>query len=263
MTSDSSLAIQDIDYVRHIQAVLDELHQMQQTPRLVTSPEELEALEREIRQRTDRLGSLLVGSHLQQALDAAALQAEPERLVRQWPKPLKHDGKVQVRVRTAQGLAVPVWVTYYRRKGQRRAGKRYAGVYAGLVLLGIYDRCTPALAAEVSLLAAMFGSLDEARDVLADRGVDLDSKTMRLIAYRDAARARLDHQIETTTFEDTVAGRRVVISSDGGRIRLREAKRGPKTKKGRRRSTGAWREPKVLIIYVVDAEGKREASFAP
>jgi hypothetical protein len=54
-----------------------------------------------------------------------------------------------------------------------------------------------------------------------------------------------------------------VISSDGGRLRLREPKRGPKTTKGRQRYTGAWREPKVLIIYVVDAEGKREASFAP
>jgi len=37
---------------------------MEQTPRLVTSPDELEALEREIRQRTDRLGSLLVGYHM-------------------------------------------------------------------------------------------------------------------------------------------------------------------------------------------------------
>jgi hypothetical protein len=154
-------------------------------------------------------------------------------------------------------------VTYYRRKGQRRRGKRYAGLYAGLVLLGIYDRCTPALAAEVSLLAAMLGSLDEARDVLAQRGVDLDIKTLRLIAYRYAARARVAEQIESTEFDDTVSGRRVVISTDGGRIRLRETKRGPKTKKGRRRYTGAGREPKVLIIYVVDAEGKREASFAP
>jgi hypothetical protein len=263
MTSESGLASQDTDYVRHIQAVLDELQQMQQTPRLVTSPEELEALEREIRQRTDRLGSLLVGSHLQQALDAAALQAEQEQLVRQWPKPLKNDGKVKVMIRTAQGLAVPVRVTYYRRKGQRRAGKRSAGVYAGLVLLGIYDRCTPALASEVSLLAAMLGSLDEAQDVLAARGVELDMKTVRLIAYRYAARARLEQQIDTAAFEDTVAGRRVVISSDGGRLRLRETKRGPKTKKGRQRYTGAWREPKVLIVYVVDAEGKREASFAP
>jgi hypothetical protein len=263
MTSDSGLASQDTDYTRHIQAVLDELQQMQQTPRLVTSPEELEALEREIRQRTDRLGSLLVGSHLQQALDSAALQAEQEQLVRQWPKPLKNDGKVKVMIRTAQGLAVPVRVTYYRRKGQRRAGKRSAGVYAGLVLLGIYDRCTPALASEVSLLAAMLGSLDEAQDVLAARGVELDMKTVRLIAYRYAARARLEQQIDTAAFEDTVVGRRVVISSDGGRLRLRETKRGPKTKKGRQRYTGAWREPKVLIVYVVDAAGKREASFAP
>ncbi len=263
MTSDSGSTRQDTEYARHIQEALHELHQLQQTPRLVTSPDELEALEREIRQRTDRLGSLLVGYHLQQALDSAALQAEQERLVKQWPKPLKNDGRVKVWIRTAHGMAVSVWVTYYRRQGQRRAGKRYAGVYAGLVLLGIYDRCTPALATEVSLLAAMLGSLDEAQDVLADRGVELDTKTVRLIAYRYAARARLEQQIDKTAFEDTVAGRRVVISSDGGRLRLRETKRGPKTKKGRRRYTGAWREPKVLIVYVVDAEGKREASFAP
>jgi len=261
--SDSGLASQDTDYARHIQAVLDELHQMQQTPRVVTSPEELETLEQEIRQRTDHLGSLLVGYHLQEALDSPALQTEQDLLVSHWPTPLKSDGKVQVRIRTAQGHTVAVWTTYYRRKGQRRAGKRYAGVYAGLVLLGIYDRCTPALASEVSLCAAMLGSLDEAQAVLADRGVELDTKTVRTIAYRYAARARLEQQIERTVFEDSVSGRRVVISSDGGRLRLRETKRGPKTKKGRRRYTGAWREPKVLIVYVVNAEGKRDASFAP
>jgi hypothetical protein len=109
----------------------------------------------------------------------------------------------------------------------------------------------------------MLGSLAEAQHVLADRGVKLDTKTVRTIAYRYAARARLEQQVDTAALEDSVAGRRVVISSDGGRIRLRETKRGPKTKKGRRRYTGAWREPKVLIVSVVDAEGKREASFAP
>ena len=109
----------------------------------------------------------------------------------------------------------------------------------------------------------MLGSLAEAQNVLADRGVVLDTKTVRLIAYRYAARARLAQQIARTVFADTVAGRRVVISRDGGRIRLRETKRGPPTKKGRRCSTGAWREPKGLSVYVVDAAGKREASFAP
>src|SRR5262249_1655150 len=64
-------------------------------------------------------------------------------------------------------------------------------------------------------------------------------KTIRMIAYRYAARARLVQQVERTVFEDTVVGRRVVISSYGGRLRLRESKRGPKTQKGRRRYTGA------------------------
>jgi hypothetical protein len=263
MTSDSGWVNQDSDSAQQIQAALDELSQMQQSPQLVSKPEALEALEREIRGRTDRLGSLLVGHHLQQSLDAADLQMEQDLLVSQWPKPLKSAGKVKVNMRTVQGDTVAVWVPYYRRKGLRRAGRRYAGVYAGLVVLGIYDRCTPALAAEVSLLAAMLGSLDEAQDVLANRGVELDTKTVRLIAYRYGARARLEQQIETTPFEERVCGRRVVISTDGGRIRLRETKRGPKTQKGRRRYTGAWREPKILIIYVVDAEGKREARFAP
>src|SRR2546427_7212480 len=96
------------DSTKHIQEVLEDLHQMQQIPRLVTSPDALEALEREIRQRTDRLGSLLAGHHLQHALDSAALQAEQAQLVHQWPTPLKNDGKVEVRVRTAQGDTVPV-----------------------------------------------------------------------------------------------------------------------------------------------------------
>ena len=91
----------------------------------------------------------------------------------------------------------------------------------------------------------------------------MDTKTIRTIASRYAARARLVPQVEHAAFEDTVAGRRVVSSSDGGRLRLRETKRGPKTKKGRGRYTGAWREPKVLLVYVVHEEGKRDARFVP
>ena len=108
-----------------------------------------------MRQGTDRLGRLLVGYPLQQALDAPALPAEQDLLVSPWPTPRTSAGKGQVRIRTAQGHTVAVWTTYSCRKGQRRAGQRGRGSYAGLVLLGISDRCPPALAAAVSLLAAM------------------------------------------------------------------------------------------------------------
>ena len=69
--------------------------------------------------------------------------------------------------------------------------------------------------------------------------------------------AGLAQRLEAVDLGERVAGRRVAVSMDGGRIRLREKKRGPKTSKGRNRYHGAWREPKLLIVYVVDAEGKK------
>ena len=158
---------------------------------------------------------------------------------------------------------------YYRRNCDRRPGrrkkKRQAGVYAGLALLGIYERCTPALSATVGMFAALLGSFDEAQRVLAEQGHVLDIKTVRLIAYRMAERVRLVQQTSTYAGQnwEGLAGRRVIVSTDGGRIRLREKKRGPRTAKKRTRYKGAWREPKLFIIYVVDEEGRQSHSFAP
>jgi hypothetical protein len=156
-------------------------------------------------------------------------------------------------------------VRYYRRNCDRRKGKRHAGLYAGLVLLGVYERCTPALSSQIGMLAATLASFAETQQVLAEQGVELDVKTVRLIAYRCAKRARLVQGLDSYTWpeQDSLAGRRIVVSTDGGRLRLREKKRGPKTAKGRNRYDGAWREPKLFIIYVVDEQGQQQQSFAP
>ena len=46
-------------------------------------------------------------------------------------------------------------------------------------------------------------------------------------------------------------------------VELGCAKRGKKTQKGGSRYKGAWREPKLLNIYVVNEKGKLEKSVAP
>jgi hypothetical protein len=134
-----------------------------------------------------------------------------------------------------------------------------------LVLLGIHEHCTLALAATVSAWSALLSSFAEVQQVVLEQGVKLDIKGVRRVAYRYAERARVLQQTGQIALAegDTVQGRRVVVSADGGRLRLRENKRGAKTQKGRTRYRGAWREPKLLIIYVVDAHGKLEKSFAP
>jgi hypothetical protein len=106
-------------------------------------------------------------------------------------------------------------------------------------------------------------SFEEAEKALADRGIRLDVSTIRNITIRFVARAKAAQRNESYEFVETVAGRRVVISTDGGRIRIRKNKRGPKTKKGRNRYHTDWREPKLLIIYVVNEEGRMERKFCP
>jgi hypothetical protein len=134
-------------------------------------------------------------------------------------------------------------------------------MYPMLLLWGVQDRCTAAIASEISKLVAMLGSLEEVEQVLSDRGRPLDFKTIRTIAYRFAARARAAQRVGDLNWGETVAGRRVVVSTDGGRIRLRTTKRGPKTAKGRNRYRTDWREPKLMIIYVVDEKGQMDREF--
>ena len=62
---------------------------------------------------------------------------------------------------------------------------------------------------------------------------------------------------------DRVTGKRVVVSLDGGRVRVRRKKRGPKTKKGRNRFHTDWKEPKLLILYVVGDDGRPSQTWHP
>ena len=167
-----------------------------------------------------------------------------------------------VNVRTSRGTTVPVTTPYYREKHARRA-KRRPGLYPALVVLGIYDRCTPKLASDASRAVAMLSSLAEAQAQLRSDGIALDIKTLRSTAYRYAARARAAQQSAACGLLDRVTGKRVVVSLDGGRVRVRRKKRGPKTKKGRNRFHTDWKEPKLLILYVVGDDGRPSQTWAP
>ena len=232
-------------------------------PAIITTPEELEKLETDLRKLANELCGLVVEKQIQYSIDSENGREAQRQILQAYPYKMVDKGKEEVRLRTCCGFEASVRVSYFTRKGKRRGKRRYPGFYPGLLVLGIHERCTPGLASEISLLAGMLGSLEEARQVLAERGIDLNIKVVRRIAYRFAERARTAQRVMELDFGLGVAGRRVVISADGGRTRLREKKRGKKTAKGRTRFRGAWREPKLFIIYVVDAEGKLDRSFMP
>lgn len=243
---------------------LSSLLELANNPLSSSTGEEMEKQETDLLNQVNEITGLILQQQIQHSIDSEEVKKATEQILQSIPFKMINKGKVPVKLRTSTGFDIIVWVSYFtKKKNCRRNKKRNTGIYPGLCALGIYQRCTPALAAQIALYAGMLGSLEEAKQILAERGIDLNIKVVRNIAYQFAKRARLAQQVITMDFASGVAGRKVVISADGGRTRLREKKRGKKTVKGRHRYHGEWREPKLFIIYVVDEKGKMDRSFLP
>jgi predicted nucleic acid-binding Zn-ribbon protein len=85
------------------QEVYERLRELEQDSRRVSSAEELEALEREIRGCTDTLASLLLERPVQASLDAEAQREKEAELIRNRPAKMKNEGCEGARIRTVSG----------------------------------------------------------------------------------------------------------------------------------------------------------------
>ena len=170
------------------------------------SAEEAEQCEEQLRAIADEFFGTLLTPVLQRAVRSAAVGDAASALVRHLPRRMRSDGLETVNVRTSRGTTVPVTTPYYREKHARRA-KRRPGLYPALVVLGIYDRCTPKLASDASRAVAMLSSLAEAQAQLRSDGIVLDIKTLRSTAYRYAARARAAQQSAACARDREAGGR--------------------------------------------------------
>ena len=222
-----------------------------------------ESVERRETDLCDCVGALLakvLERDIQAAIDSERIEEDERELIKGWPKKLKNRGVREVTLQTSWGIAITVRVRYYSGNGKKAKGK---GMYPALRLLGIYDHCTPVTGSEVARMAAALSSMEEARNELQQRGISVSVNAICRIAYQWAQRVRIRLSHEAVQLADKVGKRRVVVSSDGGRVRIRRNKKGPKTKKGRSRYHTAWKEPKLLIIYIVDEQGRRLKESSP
>lgn len=83
----------DDRYAREIASIQRELTELQESRRIVLNPEDLEKLELEIRQLTDRLATALLGQQVQASLDSDEMTEAERELIKNHPKRLKSEGK--------------------------------------------------------------------------------------------------------------------------------------------------------------------------
>ncbi len=175
-------------------------------------------------------------------------------------------GGVEVRVPTLYKLARKARKGRGRKKRRGKRGKKNGqGFYPVLVLLGISERTTPLVRCYVTQAATQSPSFEQACPVVAWLGLDFSKSRIRRISEAFcqvglAARAKqLAHFATGQTPAGTaLKGKRVALAVDGGRLNIRQTQR-----KGRKRKSGwpgyqaDWREPKLLIIYVLDEAGHK------
>jgi hypothetical protein len=208
------------------------------------------------------------------ALDSPEVAGKAKEIIANTPFIRLQSSHETVRITLLGGSRLNVISPYYlvrppkgrgrpRRKGSR--GKGGKGIYPFLDVLGIHSRVTPALAGEVGRLVAL-EPFEEAVSSLRHRGIHLGQKTVSRIANRIARRGiEYRERLKVATCKGycghEVEGKRLVISTDGGRIRTRVSR-----KRGRLRKSGAhgfdapWREPKVITIYEIDDRGHKKKS---
>ena len=159
-------------------------------------------------------------------------------------------------------------------RGGKGRGREGAGLYPELAILGFQEGDSPALSSLVARTAALMPSFAMTQQELAQRGVQLDIKVVHGIVgqvgastlasrTRDLEKYRAG-QLQAGT---ALAGKRVGVFVDGGRTRLRRVTRKQrgqgKHKKQKRRYKANWREPKLLIIYELDGQGRMMPKTRP
>lgn len=158
------------------------------------------------------------------------------------------------------------------RTGKKR-GREGSGLYPELGILGIQEGKSPALVREVGRLTALLPSYEAVQHELAERGMKLNVKEVHGIGQYAAAAALTFRKRELELYRQGKLpaadgrGKRFGAMIDGGRTKIRKSKRKQKgqgkTKTQKRRFKTDWREPKLIIVFEMDDQGRMKKGTKP
>jgi hypothetical protein len=176
-------------------------------------------------------------------------------------------------IRLLGGLAITVLTLYSAPRGRNGKGRgpEGSGLYPELATYRISEGSSPNVQDEVGRMVGLL-PIEQARAELARRGLELDEKAVRRIA------SELGEQMLATRTRDLLrfragelpagnelAGKKVAVGIDGGRVRVRTVvdKIRVNGKKKRRKFRIEWREPKVVILFPTGEKGQMVKGSRP
>lgn len=231
-----------------------------------------------------KAGLILVGQCIALLLFNLVNLPEVQQTAGERTQPLRQPnstghGKRKVNIQLIGGVIVPLWVEYVvarkarhgvgrKREPGKHGTKQGQGFYPVLKLLGITDRLSPLVRSTIAKYGTLSVSFEAACDTLTEMGIVLLPKRAARITHAFNQAGLQHRQTQLNQLQQgelpigkQLSGKRVVISVDGGRTRLRRPKSGRKPNGKRYHGYHTeWKEPKLLTIYVIDEEGQKMSS---
>jgi hypothetical protein len=235
---------------------------------LEDNPDDFADIEQRIDTHYRQAAGELVASLLAQVTSGSQMDEHVDIVRNNAALPLRSPQPCTRKIRLLCGLVLWVTTVYCapRRSKATDPDEQPVGLYPELGALGLGKGCSPALQYKVARLVALSPSIEAAHKELRREGIRLDKKAVRRITEQLGQQLLELRRRELFAWREgclpagnEFAGRRVAVQIDGGRLRLRENKtpQKGKRKKGRRpKFDTPWREPKALIIFEFNEQGK-------
>jgi hypothetical protein len=158
----------------------------------------------------------------------------------------------------------PYFIKARSKRGKKKKGPNGRGCHLGLEMLGFLNNVARNIAMKGISFSLVCPSFDFASKLLEQEGIKLSGKKLSKLCEEIGEKV-FENRVKYSLKEgETLRGQRVVITVDGGRSRRRKNKR--VRRKAGQKGCGYhsdWIEPKMLVIYVLDEEGKVQKEIKP
>jgi hypothetical protein len=163
--------------------------------------------------------------------------------------------KIEMRsctIRLASGHRIEAASPYVKQPKAGWAGSRHLLVRHW----GLIGEASPGLYDKVGYCAALGPSYELAHQTLSKFDIQVCQSSVRDLTNRLGEHcARIGEEHLVLKPDEKLAGKRVVISLDGGRTRMREYIEAEEDSRPKKYET-PWREPKLFVIDVLDESGR-------
>lgn len=253
MTPTQTLAVSPENEQRFLQSLLD--------GNFAAVEQEIYTLARA--QAAQYLGTLMDRVALSpegKALVARLTTTHQYRTVYRTPITVTLAGGQPVTIRSPYGLAP------HKKRGPKKSGRNGTGTHILLGYWGFMQKRSPGALNEIVRCGVGSASYQLAAEQLASQGIPAHDMLVNRLVMQVGEVAIAHRQTNHFALEpnETLAGKRIGIAVDGGRIRSRENKTGRKKKDSPLHGYDTdWREPKVLIILELDKNGKKQKGTKP